>query len=83
LNFTLTTSFGPLDLLGEIVGGGRYEDLIPNTIDVEAFGIRCKCLDLPALIRAKRAAGRPRDLEALAELEALLEDLPPESDVDP
>ena len=26
LNFTLTTTFGDLDLLGEIVGGGRYED---------------------------------------------------------
>jgi hypothetical protein len=27
---------------------------------------------LPALIRAKRAAGRPKDLETIAELEALL-----------
>jgi hypothetical protein len=27
---------------------------------------------LPALIRSKRAAGRPKDLEAIAELEALL-----------
>jgi hypothetical protein len=30
-------------------------------------------LDLPAPIVAKRAAGRPRDLEALPELESLLE----------
>ena len=29
---------------------------------------------LPGLIRAKRAAGRPKDLDALAELEALLEE---------
>jgi hypothetical protein len=28
-------------------------------------------VDLEALIRAKRAAGRPKDLEAIAELEAL------------
>src|SRR3990167_3614262 len=27
LNFTLTTDLGDLDLLGEIVGGGTYEDL--------------------------------------------------------
>ena len=32
---------------------------------------RYRCLDLPWLIRTKRAAGRPRDLEAVAELEAL------------
>ena len=27
LNFTLTTSLGDLDLLGEITGGGGYEDM--------------------------------------------------------
>jgi hypothetical protein len=31
-----------------------------------------RVIDLPALIRAKRAVGRPKDLEATAELEALL-----------
>lgn len=74
LNFTLVTTAGDLDLLGEIVGGGRYEDLIEQTITIELFGHPCQCLDLPALIRAKRAAGRPKDLEAIAELEALLEE---------
>ncbi|MFM7815508.1 MAG: hypothetical protein ACKPGI_00925 [Verrucomicrobiota bacterium] len=33
-----------------------------------------RCVDLPTLIRLKRAAGRPKDLESLAELEALLEE---------
>jgi hypothetical protein len=33
-----------------------------------------KCLSLDQLIRAKRAAGRPKDLDALAELEALREE---------
>ena len=28
LNFTLTTSLGELDLLGEVTGGGTYEDLV-------------------------------------------------------
>ena len=72
LNFTLTTDMGDIDLLGEIPGGGDYQALLPHTIEVEIFGRRCRCLNLPALIRAKRAAGRPKDLEALAELEALL-----------
>ena len=72
LNFTLTTDIGDIDLLGEIPGGGDYQALLPHTIEVEIFGRRCRCLDLPALVRAKRAAGRPKDLEALAELETLL-----------
>ena len=71
LNFTLTTSRGDIDLLGEIPGGGGYADLLPHTIVVTLFGEEHRCLDLPGLIRAKRAAGRPRDLEQIAELEAL------------
>jgi predicted nucleotidyltransferase len=74
LNFTLTTDLGSLDLLGEIVGGGDFEDLLPHSTELAVYGVRCLCLDLPALIRSKRAAGRPKDLEALAELEALLEE---------
>ena len=71
LNFTLTTKLGSVDLLGEIVGGGGYADLLSESIEVKAFGVTCRCLDLDALIRVKRAAGRPKDLEVIAELEAL------------
>jgi hypothetical protein len=74
LNFTLTTASGDLDVLGEIAGGGDYEALLPHTVALELFGMECLCLDLECLIRVKRAAGRPRDLEAVAELEALLEE---------
>jgi hypothetical protein len=74
LNFTLTTTIGDIDLLGEITGGGRFEDLISHTVELEMFGLACRCLDLPTLIHVKRAAGRPKDLEVLAELEALLEE---------
>ena len=74
LNFTLETSVGPLDLLGEVTGGGRYEELLGHTIEVELFGLRYRCLDLPALIQTKRAAGRPKDLEAIAELEVIWEE---------
>ena len=72
LNFTLTTAVGDIDLLGEVIGGGGYEDLLPESIDIEVFGIRCRCVSLPKLIALKRAAGRPRDFDAIAELEVLL-----------
>lgn len=71
LNFTLTTTSGAIDLLGEIVGGGRYEDLLKHSTVVEIFGRDTPLLDLPWLIKVKRAAGRPKDLEVIAELEAL------------
>lgn len=74
LNFTLTTSLGDLDLLGEITGGGRFEDLAPHTIRMNLYGNDCLCLELERLIQVKRAAGRPKDLEAIAELETILEE---------
>jgi hypothetical protein len=71
LNFTLVTSLGDIDLLGEIPAGGKWEDLHAGAIELNVFGTLCLCLSLPQLIRAKVAAGRPKDLETLAELEAI------------
>ena len=72
LNFTLTTRLGALDLLGVMTGGGDHEALLPRSVEIEVFGVKCRCLDLPTLIAAKRAVGRPKDLESLAELEAIV-----------
>ncbi len=59
---------------GRHPGGGQHEQLVSHTIPVRIFGHEVNVLDLPWLIRVKRAAGRPRDLEAIAELEALWEE---------
>jgi len=74
LNFTLTTDLGDVDLFGEVAGSETYSDVLPDSFDVEAFGVQFKCMDLPTLIRIKEAAGRPKDREALAELRVLLEE---------
>jgi predicted nucleotidyltransferase len=63
LNFTLTTTLGDLDVLGEIAGGGTYEQLLPASIEMDVFGTRCRFVTLERLIQLKRAAGRPKDLE--------------------
>ena len=70
LNFTLTSKrLGDLDLLGEVAGGGTYEQLLPFTTELTVFGHTCRCVTLERLIQLKRAAGRPKDFEAIAELE--------------
>lgn len=74
LNFTLTTRLGAIDLLGEIAGGGTYDDLASDCETVTLSGAPIRCLSLRRLIATKRAAGRPKDLVALSELEALLEE---------
>jgi hypothetical protein len=73
LTFTLTTAFGDLDLLGEATGGGAYADLLPHSQEVSGFGIRFRLLNLDKLIALKRAAGQPKDLAVLAELQGILE----------
>jgi hypothetical protein len=74
LNFTLTTRLGDLDLLGEVTGGGGFEQLMPSAEPMTIEGHECWLVSLPKLIALKRAAGRPKDREALAELEALVEE---------
>ncbi|PJZ76835.1 hypothetical protein [Leptospira neocaledonica] len=73
LNFTLSTDLGDIDLLAE-VPGGNYESLKNDTIALEIFGQKCKCIGLKKLIELKKASGRPKDFEAIAELEAILEE---------
>jgi hypothetical protein len=74
LNFTLTTDLGDLDLFAEVSGGRGYRDLLPHTVEVTVFGATIRVLDLKTLILTKRAAGRAKDFEAVAELEAIEEE---------
>ena len=71
LNFTLTTTAGSIDLLGEIAGIGGFGTAAARSIAVTIYGREHQCLDLDTLIDAKRAAGRPKDLEVIAELESI------------
>lgn len=75
LNFTLVTDAGPLDLLGEMAGVGGYSELAGHTVDVVLFGETYRCIDIETLLKAKRAAGRPKDFEVIAELEAIREEM--------
>ena len=70
---TLTTSLGDIDVMDAVDGVGLYADVARQSVEAEFAGRRIRVIDLPALLKAKRAARRPRDLEQIPELEALLE----------
>ena len=80
LNFTLATNLGALDLLGEMQPFGSYERVAEHSERIELFGRSVQVLKLEALIEAKRAAGRRKDLLMIPELEALLELRKPPTD---
>ena len=71
LNFTLTTDFGDLDLLGEVAGLGPYDVVLAHSQVKQVGTTECHMLSLDALILTKRAAGREKDLAVLKELQAL------------
>lgn len=68
---TLDTRFGPLDVLAAPAGSPGYEELAKAAVEVPWAGVTIKVASLPHLIAMKRAAGRPRDLIAVEELEAI------------
>lgn len=72
----LMTMAGPLDVLGTLVGGRGYEDLLPHTIEVELReGMWIRILDLPTLIQIKQETGRERDRAVLPILRRALEEI--------
>lgn len=71
LNFTLVTSDGEIDLLGEVAGLGNYNDIALGAVEIEVHGLVVKVLSLDDLLRSKAAAGRAKDLVDLEALRAL------------
>ena len=72
-NLYLDTDYGQLDCLSEVAGVGDYEAAEAESIEVELDSGPCRILTLDALIRAKEAMGRPRDIEAAVQLRAIRE----------
>lgn len=72
-NIYLTTDLGQLDCLGAITGVGDYKEVLKHSIEIELDIGKCRILTINALIKAKIAMGRPRDQEAVFQLNAIKE----------
>ena len=70
LNFTLQSSAGDLDLLGEVTGLGSFAVVRRLSVVMRVYDRDVSVLSLDGLERAKRATGRLKDL---ADLEEILE----------
>jgi predicted nucleotidyltransferase len=71
---TLVTDLGDLDVMDRVAGVGEFAAVRAASVEADLAGVPARVLALDALIAAKRAAGRRKDLEALLELEALREE---------
>jgi hypothetical protein len=72
-NLYLQTDLGKLDCLGEIAGIGSYDQVLKRSVLAKFPYGSFHFLDLDALITAKEAAGREKDLYALRLLRCIKE----------
>ena len=72
-NLYLSTDWGQLDCLGEVKGIGGFPECLAKSEIFVLDRLEVRVLSLDALIETKRAMGRPRDLHAVLELEAIRE----------
>ena len=71
----LSTNCGDLDCLGSIDGGRTYEDLLPQSVELDlSAGLRIRVLGLSELLAMKIRAGRPKDLAVVPLLKATLDE---------
>lgn len=70
-NLYILCDWGQFDILSEIAGIGGYEEVLRRCVALDIAGHSCRVLSLDALIEAKRALGRPKDIQAALELEAI------------
>jgi predicted nucleotidyltransferase len=73
LNFTFATDAGDVDLIGELSGLGKFDEVIKYSEKLQIYDTECYVLTLEGLIKDKKHTRRPKDLRLLTELEALLE----------
>lgn len=68
----LMTDSGPLDVLGFVGKGKRYEDLSASSRALLVGDLNVRVLELATLIEEKKALGRAKDLAVIALLESVL-----------
>jgi len=72
-NLYLATDLGQLDCLGAITGIGTYDDVLAQSEELVLNNGRCRILSLDGLLQSKQAMDRPRDKEAVRQLQAIKE----------
>lgn len=70
-NLTLHTDIGRIDFLAEPAGAPPYEVLRDRAEVFDLEGVEVRVASIEDLMSMKRAAGRPKDLAHLAELETI------------
>lgn len=71
-NIYLDTDWGQLDCISEVLGLGNFDVVKRKSETIKLDGAECRILSIDALITAKKAMARPKDIETIKQLEVIL-----------
>ena len=74
-HFTFSTDAGALDILGTPAGVRGFDELNKDADDFDLDGLTVRVPSIDALMKMKRAAGRPKDIAELEVLGALRDEV--------
>ena len=70
-NIYLETDLGILDILSEAQPAGTFAEIKIRAANISLYGYTCKVMSIDDLIRVKSVMKRPKDLQALQELQLI------------
>jgi hypothetical protein len=71
-NLYLETDFGILDCLGSVLGIGKFKKVKESSVLIETPGRHAfRVMSIDALIKAKKAMHRPKDIETVIQLQTI------------
>lgn len=71
-NLYLQTDLGIVDIIGNVIGIGEYEEVAKNAVTIELFGKKCKVISIKDLISSKEKMDREKDKTTIKEMKAVL-----------
>lgn len=74
-NIYLETDLGVLDILSEAQPAGSFEEIKSRATNISLYGRACKVISIDDLILIKSSMKRPKDIQAVQELQAIREKL--------
>ena len=70
-NIYLETDLGILDILSQTEPAGSFDEIKNRSLEISLYGYKCRVISIEDLIQIKKEMKRPKDLQAVEELQII------------
>ena len=74
-NIYLETDLGILDILSQTEPAGSFDEIKNRSLEISLYGYKCRVISIEDLIQIKKEMKRPKDLQAVEELQIIQQKL--------